>query len=42
MNNRQLVDLDSEKEVSTRKRIGVKKKTDFGELTQELHILYKI
>ena len=37
-NNRQLVNLDSEKEVSTRKRTGVKKKnTDSGEFTQKKH-----
>ena len=40
VNNRQLVDLDSEKEVSTRKRTGVKKKkkknTNFCELTKTL------
>ena len=38
VNNRQLVDLDSEKEVSTRKRTGVKKKKkkNFCELTQKL------
>ena len=39
MNNRQLVDLDSEKEVSTRKRTGVKN-TVFGKLTQKLHRIY--
>ena len=38
MNNRQLVDLDSEKEVSTRKRTGVKN-TAFGKLTQKLIVL---
>ena len=43
VNNRQLVDLDSEKEVSTCKPTGVKKKnTSFGELTQKLQILFKI
>ena len=42
-NNRQLVDLDSEKEVSTRKRTGVKKKnTDSGEFTQKKHTLQNL
>ena len=39
MNNRQLVDLDSEKEVSTRKRTGVKN-TAFGKFAQKLHRIY--
>ena len=39
MNNRQLVDLDSENELSTRKRAGVKN-TAFGKFAQKLHRIY--